>query len=539
MLAGVEGRVDTDDNGEALSVAPQVCTGAGNVYVVWYDRRDVDWYEGRRPQGQTAPNPNGNMSVYFNRRGPDGVWGVENGLDKRLNTGPYTGPGTNALVPRICCNGNNVYVVWYEEDRVTRNTAIYFNRSLDGGLTWMREAIRIDSAPFGSNAREPEICCTTVQQADGPMNIVYVAWRDLRDGAWNIYANRSVDGGATWLRRDVPVHDHDSGNPSRSESVKICCDGPRLYAAWLDERDGGRDVYFNASDNFGLTFDAVSQRISARGHAAGVSTYIDLCCEGDRVIVAYDARRFNVPGPNNNPDVILNPEPIPEPRDAFPYQLPKANIFVNRSENGGAAGTWLAESHRLERTVDQNGFPILPYTIESEAPRICCDGELAYVCWQRNAFVGSLTKRVVASEIHCGRSMDGGATWSLVGDAGLIDHAPVFTRAFRPVICCDGQSVTVAWHDDRFIFHPAPSPKISHPFSIWLTHSNDAGLRWTSPDTRVDLGDEFGAFNSFAVELACDGEAFLVWADDRDDTVGHDIYFNSVSLGPEPTPNQR
>jgi len=83
-------------------------------------------------------------------------------------------------------------------------------------------------------------------------NAVYVFWLDERNGGSDIYFNRSIDNGATWLTDDRRVND--SAGTSFKSSFSLCCEGSNLYVAWNDDRNGESDIYFNHSADGGLSW---------------------------------------------------------------------------------------------------------------------------------------------------------------------------------------------------------------------------------------------------------------------------------------------
>jgi len=66
------------------------------------------------------------------------------------------------------------------------------------------------------------------------------------DGEWDIYFNRSLNGGATWLLGEKRI-DTDPPNLQDSWSPRICCDGARIHIAWYDARNGAGDIYYRAT----------------------------------------------------------------------------------------------------------------------------------------------------------------------------------------------------------------------------------------------------------------------------------------------------
>jgi hypothetical protein len=97
-------------------------------------------------------------------------------------------------------------------------------RSVDGGKTWSK-GVRIDSVPAA--AREG----LHTLASDGQGNL-FAAWLDLRKGGTQLYGAWSRDGGATWLP-DTPIYESPDG------AICTCC----APSAVFDER-GGVDLMF-------------------------------------------------------------------------------------------------------------------------------------------------------------------------------------------------------------------------------------------------------------------------------------------------------
>lgn len=365
--------------------------------------------------------------------------------------------GSTSAEPRLCCNGLNVYAVW-QDDR-NGNEDIYLNVSRDGGLTWGAGDIRLDTGDAAGSARSlnPDICC------DGDR--VYVVWHDDRNGANDIYFNASFDGGATWQPSATRV-DHGTAGSAVSEFPQVCCAGLDVYVAWLDQRLAAprRDVFTNASTDGGATWGANDVRIDTRD---GDSDGLRICCAGQNVYAVWSDKR------NGAPD-----------------------IHYNSSANGGA--TWQASDVRLD-TGDIAGRGA------SLNPQICCDGLDVYVAWQddRNDLGGN-------QQIFAHNSADGGVTWPVAPrrvDNGTGD-------ADDPVLCCERNTLFVAWRDDR-----------DGATDIYVNVSVNRGITWRPVDARLDTGDTAGASESRGPRIGCAGSVtYVVWADRRDGA--GDIYVN-------------
>lgn len=214
-------RLDTGDTaGSHHSRFPQICLSGGNVYVIWSDGRT---------------NPDG---IFINRSNNSGADWLAS--DVRVDVDDV-GDSRN---PRICCSGTNVYVTWYEQDDpMLQNYEVFFNRSVDGGLSWLPADTRLDTGdtPWHWRSLNPRICCSG--------NNIHVAYGDDRNGGFDIYFNHSGDGGVSWMGTDFRLDTGSSPGSSTSGNVEIACTADNVFAAWRDSRDGGNDIYFNTTQS--------------------------------------------------------------------------------------------------------------------------------------------------------------------------------------------------------------------------------------------------------------------------------------------------
>lgn len=437
-VTGLDVRVSTDAPGRELSLVPDVCCDGDRIYAVWYDRR------------------NGNLDIYFNRSLDGGTTWLD--VDVRLDR---DAPGAaGSLVPRICCDGLAVYVAWYDER--DGGSDVYFNRSLDGGTSWLASDVRIGSdAPGAAASREPQIACHG--------STVYLTWFDRRDGSYGIYFNRSLDGGATWLAQDVRL---DRAPPGASDArlPRMATDGARIGVAWADTRSGGSDIYVNRSLDGGATWLLDDVRVNEPGAPAGDAEAPSIALEDDHVLVAWQ-----------------------DARDGL------FDIRVNRSLDGGT--TWLAQDVRVDR--DPAG------TADSVAPRACVEGGRAHVVWEE--------QRGIHPSVRFSRSPDGGATWSPL-ETRLDQAPPALAAARRPAVrCCPSGALVVVWRDDS-----------DGRFDVRLTRSTDGGLSWLPEPLRLDTDDP-GAGHSLDPVICCaGGRVYALWYDQRDGP--GDVYFNAASF---------
>ena len=160
-----------------------------------------------------------------------------------------------------------IYLTWTQYDRYGSanpgdSAHILFSYSNDRGKSWT-PPIRINQ--FGGNCLDQGQTPSGAIPATGPSGAVYVSW--AYDG--KIYFDRSLDGGVTWMRRDVVVADQSGGwsfdipGLGRTNGLpSTSCDmsyGPfhgNIYVSWTDQRNGENDtdVWISRSADGGLNW---------------------------------------------------------------------------------------------------------------------------------------------------------------------------------------------------------------------------------------------------------------------------------------------
>lgn len=128
------------------------------------------------------------------------------------------------------------------------HSRILFAKSTDGGATWS-EDLKINQ--FEGDCLDDDNTTEGAVPAFGPNGEIYVAW------AWNnkIWFDRSTDGGRTWLEKDIEAAQQPGGWAFDIPGITRCngmpvlvCDlsnGPNrgtLYLNWADQRNGENDT---------------------------------------------------------------------------------------------------------------------------------------------------------------------------------------------------------------------------------------------------------------------------------------------------------
>jgi hypothetical protein len=270
---GTDRRLDTASAaGQYNSIQVDMASAGDRIHVVWLDARttadirhncstdggatwsgdiviDNDGNDAVKPRVILDPDGSGQVYVayekfsgndrdIFLRRSP-GCGSAFAGA-VRLDAG-----NIDSLNIDLAADGNgNVAVVW--EDFVEgagsadsyRN--LYLASSANFGVAW-NGAVRVNQLPVPS----ADAYATVARVAFGALARIHVVWVDQRDGAGDIYFNRSDDLGASWLAADL----------------RLDTDTPGAGVTWL-----GSDVWL---DNEGAVHDSYEPRV-ALGQAGTV-----------------------------------------------------------------------------------------------------------------------------------------------------------------------------------------------------------------------------------------------------------------------------
>lgn len=193
---------------------------------------------------------NGNEDVYFNRSLDQGItWRP---TDTRINTS--AAGERRSMGPQVAASGSRVYVVWFEPR--TYYPDIFFNYSTNGGTTWQPSDIRLNTDAAGEHyAAWPLI------HIDGDM--VWVVWKDGRNSDWNtlnsLYMNHSTDGGETWQSSDSRIS-METG--TEISDFQIENNATNVYVVWQQLRTEGDGVFLNWSTNNGVSFQPADTKVN-------------------------------------------------------------------------------------------------------------------------------------------------------------------------------------------------------------------------------------------------------------------------------------
>ena len=212
--------------------------------------------------------------------------------------------------------GNNIYTAWtqfdnYYSSNPLDSSIIRFSRSTNGGVSFS-EPIRINR--YAGNCRDSSLTVEGTMLCAGPDGTVYAVWA----GPLGILFNKSTDGGVTWMQTEtIAVPAYPGGWAYNINGIMRCnglpviaCDlsnGPgrgNLYINWSDQRNGpaDTDVWLVKSTNGGASWSTIKR---VNNDPPGRHQFLNWMCidqvTGYLYFVYYDRRNFT----NNTTDVYL------------------------------------------------------------------------------------------------------------------------------------------------------------------------------------------------------------------------------------------
>jgi hypothetical protein len=204
--------------------------------------------------------------------------------------GDYTVEGA---VPCVGPNGE-VYVAWAGPLGLN-NFKIFFDKSTDGGNTWLANDIIAASQPGGWDFdiaginRSNGLPFTVCDYSNGPYRgNIYVNWTDsVSPGDHDIRVTKSTNGGLNWSA-PIRVNDDPPGKEQFLTAMTVDQVTGYIYVVFYDRRnynDNQTDVYLARSTNGGATF--INERISSTPFIPSSFTffgdYIDIAAHNGKI----------------------------------------------------------------------------------------------------------------------------------------------------------------------------------------------------------------------------------------------------------------
>jgi len=391
--------------------------------------------------------------------GGTGPGGLEFVGDTRLDSAEVNDDPDSQGTKMCLTDAGHVYVLWLDNRRDSSDprSDIWLNRSLDRGDSWLQAPVRVNHED--SNVFNAELHCNS--------RGVFVVWEDDRDGELEnhqIYFNKSTNLGETFLDEDILLEVFDvEGNSMSLEPKIIGSTKPgsedELFVTWYDNLNGAYDILVTSSGDSGETWrDPV--RVDSDQPAGS----------------AYSARP-KIAVSDDALDVFVVWE---DSRDGA------ADVYFARSVSGGVS--W-ENDDRLDVGDGAGAW-------NSFEPQICTNGdESVYVVWHD-------ARNGEGRDVFYNYSPDSGADWS--SEAERIDSDPAgLNNSLFPVCVAEGSSAHVAWQDNR-----------NDGYDIFYRQIRDGLL--DDPEVRLDIGDIEGGANSLGTTIANDRQAVMVaWRDGR------------------------
>ena len=219
-----------------------------NIYVTW---TQFDTYG--------SSNPNDSSIIRFSKSTDQGeTWSEPKRLSQVAGDCIDSDNTVEGAVPAVGPEGQ-IYVAWAGPE------GIVFDRSLDGGETWLGNDIFVSDFPGGWDISIPGILrsngfpVTVCDLSSGPnRGTIYINWSDQRNGTndTDVWLVKSTDGGNTWSER-VRVNDDEPGRHQFFNWMAVDQVTGKLWFVFYDRRnytDTQTDVYMALSEDGGETF---------------------------------------------------------------------------------------------------------------------------------------------------------------------------------------------------------------------------------------------------------------------------------------------
>lgn len=224
-----------------------------NIYVTW---TQFDAYDSHRPEDQS--------NIMFSFSSDAGTsWSNALRINKISGDCVDSSNTTEGAVPCVGPNGE-IYVSWSVHDK------LYFDKSLDGGATWLDDDV-FAGKQYGGWVYDIEgifrcngLPITQCDISNSPYKgTIYINYSDKTNGEKDVdvFLVRSTDGGSTWSEA-IRVNDDPVGNGKQQFMSWMSVDPitGSINIIYYDRRnydDLSTDVYLARSTDGGTTFENV------------------------------------------------------------------------------------------------------------------------------------------------------------------------------------------------------------------------------------------------------------------------------------------
>lgn len=230
------------------------------IYVTW---SQFDQYN--------STSNNDSSNILFVRSSNGGTtWSTPLRINQKAGTAV---DGDNAVEGAVPCVGpsGEIYTSWAGPVGPGGIYGIVFDKSTDGGITWLANDIYVSDEPGGWLYTVPGVIqvlgcpVTDCDRSTGPYRgTIYINWTDQRNGATDtdVWLVKSTNGGASWSALNR-VNSDSPGKHQFMSWMTVDQVTGYLYFVFYDRRnytDNQNDVYLAYSTDGGTTF--VNTRIS-------------------------------------------------------------------------------------------------------------------------------------------------------------------------------------------------------------------------------------------------------------------------------------
>jgi hypothetical protein len=181
---------------------------------------------------------------------------------RTISTGGVDGtPGNQGSDIAVAPDGT-VYLAYRAFERSTGASSINVVKSKDCGASWTQPvrtgSVVAPQAP-GVAFRTPAFAFIATDDSDP--DVVYVAYQNFINNDYDIYVQRSTDGGATW---GAPVQVNEDPGARHQVFPTIEVSNGALHAAWYDFRNSvtpqneALDVYYACTNCAGMVYPTFS-----------------------------------------------------------------------------------------------------------------------------------------------------------------------------------------------------------------------------------------------------------------------------------------
>ncbi len=230
---------------QSLRVSPAGNTGAHAPYLV-VERDgslDVSWFQS-------------NADIWFSRSIDHGAsWSAATRVSKQVTTNAYT--SLLQRTPHFAADSKGTLHMTWTEDRVNKQSDVFYTTSTDHGTTWSPAVSIMDANDSQKYAQD--FSSLAIDSNDN-IYIAYLDNRELVRGTWTnyqLYVEKSSNGGVSW---GAPTKA--TNMPGNKGGTCECCTleivagkTGHVYIAFRSNIENRRDIWIARSRDGAKTFD--------------------------------------------------------------------------------------------------------------------------------------------------------------------------------------------------------------------------------------------------------------------------------------------